>query len=299
MNKKKKTSLGMSDKAFNILLVIIITIFFILVLYPLVYVVSSSFSSGRAVSDGRVLLWPVEFSLEGYKLVFNNKEVWRGYANTLFYVTCTTIINLICTTLVAYVLSRKTFQGRKVFNLIYVFTMWFGGGMIPTYILFSNLNMTNSRWGYVLMSSVTVGNMVMLRTYFRGSIPEDLLEAAQMDGITDFGYFIRVAIPLAKPVLAVVTLYEIVGEWNSYFGPMIYLRDKELQPLQLVLRRILTSTQMNSSMLIDTSLQNNLAQMGDVMKYALIVVSAGPLLCIFPFVQKFFTKGVMVGSLKG
>jgi multiple sugar transport system permease protein/putative aldouronate transport system permease protein len=299
MNKMKKNSLGMSDKSFNILLLIIVTLFLIVVLYPLVYVVSSSFSSGRAVSDGRVLLWPVDFSIEGYKLVFNNQEIWRGYANTMFYVVGRTSINLVCTTLVAYVLSRKTFQGRKFFNLVYLITMWFGGGMIPTYIMFSDFNMTNSRWGYLFMSIVSVGNMVLLRTYFRSSIPEDLLEAAQIDGITDFGYLVRVALPLAKPVLAVVTLYEIVGEWNSYFGPMIYLRSQEIQPLQLVLRRILTTAEMNTSMLSDASLQNELAQMGDVMKYALIVVSAGPMMCLFPFVQKFFTKGVMIGSLKG
>lgn len=296
---KRTKSLGMSDRSFNILLLIIISLFLVLVLYPLIYVVSSSFSSGKAVTDGRVLLWPVEFSLEGYKLVFNNKEIWRGYANTFFYVICTTILNLVNTTLVAYVLSRKTFQARKFFNLLYIATMWFGGGLIPTYLLFSNLGMVNSRWGYVLMASVSVSHMILLRTYFRTSVPEELLEASQMDGITDFGHFWRIAIPLSKPVLAVVTMYEIVGEWNSYFGPMIYLRDKQLQPLQLVLRRIMLSTQLEASMMIDASLTSQMAQLGDVMKYALIVVSSVPMLMLFPFVQKFFAQGVMLGSLKG
>ena len=227
---KKAKSLGMSDKAFNVLLLIIISVFLVIVLYPLIYVVSSSFSSGRAVTDGRVILWPVDFSLEGYKLVFNNKEIWRGYANTFFYVITTTILNLVNTTLVAYVLSRKTFQARKIFNILYLIPMWFGGGLIPTYLLFSSLGMVNSRWGYVFMASVSVSNMILLRTYFRTSVPEELLEASQMDGITDFGHFIRIALPLSKPVLAVVTLYEIVGEWNTYFKPMIYLRSAEFQP---------------------------------------------------------------------
>jgi len=296
---KRTKSLGMSDSLFNILLLIIISIFLVLVLYPLIYVVSSSFSAGKAVTEGRVLLWPVDFSLKGYELVFNNKEIWRGYANTFFYVISTTILNLVCTTLVAYVLSRKTFQARKFFNLVYVATMWFGGGLIPTYLLFSSLGMVNSRWGYVLMSTVSVSNMILLRTYFRTSVPEELLEASQMDGITDFGHFWKIAIPLSKPVLAVVTLYEIVGEWNSYFKPMIYLRSKELQPLQLVLRRIMSETQMQASMMTEASLLNEMAQMGDVMKYALIVVSTVPMLILFPFVQKFFAQGVMVGSLKG
>ena len=296
---KKKRSLGMSDKTFNLLLLIIITCFLILVLYPLIYVISSSFSSGRAVSDGRVFLWPVDFSLEGYKLVFSNKEILRGYGNTFFYVITTTILNLVNTALVAYVLSRRTFQGRKFFNLVYLIPMWFGGGLIPTYILFSNLGMVNSRWGYVFMASVSVSNMILLRTYFRTSVPEELLEAGQMDGISDFGHFIKIVIPLSKPVLAVVTLYEIVGEWNTYFKPMIYLRDTSLQPLQMVVRRIMVSTQMEASMMIDAALTNQMAQLGDVVKYALIVVSTLPMMLLFPFVQKFFAQGVMLGSLKG
>ena len=299
MMKRKRNPLGMSDRAFDILLTVMTSVFLVIVLYPLIYVVSSSFSSGNAVADGRVILWPVEFSVKGYELVFNNKKVWRGPANTLFYVAGTTTVNLVSTTLVAYVLSRKTYQGRRFFNLVYLITMWFNGGMIPTYILYSKLHMVNSRWGYLFLTSVAISNMILLRTYFRTSIPEELLEAAQMDGITDFGYFRKIAIPLSKPVLAVVTLYEIVEEWNSYFMPMIYLRSRELQPLQLVLRRILENTKMEASMLMNTALLNDMSQMGEVMKYALIVVSTAPMLILFPFVQKFFTKGVMIGSLKG
>ena len=297
--KQKKMNMGMSDKMLNTIVTTLVTIWMIIVLYPLIYVVSSSLSSGDAVTSGRVLLFPVDVSLMGYKLVFQNKLVWSGYANTIFYTVCCTSINLVYTILIAYVLSRKTFQGRGLVTTLYLITMWFGGGMIPKYILVSSLGMVNSRWGFVLMTGMSVSNMVLMRTYFQSSIPGELLEAAKVDGCTDFRYLWQVAVPLAKPVIAVITLYYLVGNWNDYFDPLIYLRKTELQPLQLILRGILGSAKVDTSQLTDPSAAAHLANVADSMKYALIVISTVPMLILYPFVQKFFDKGVMMGSLKG
>ena len=297
--KQKKVNMGMSDKMLNTIVTTLVTVWMIIVLYPLLYVVSSSLSSGDAVTSGRVLLFPVDFSLTGYQLVFQNKLVWSGYANTIFYTICCTLINLVYTILIAYVLSRKTFQGRGLVTTLYLITMWFGGGMIPKYILVSSLGMVNSRWGFVLMTGMSVSNMVLMRTYFQSSIPGELLEAAKVDGCTDFRYLWQVAVPLAKPVIAVITLYYLVGNWNDYFDPLIYLRKTELQPLQLILRGILGSTKVDTSQMTDPSAAAQLANAADTMKYALIVISTVPMLILYPFVQKFFDKGVMMGSLKG
>ena len=296
---RRSGRLGLSDRMFNILVTTIVTIFVISILYPLIYVVSSSFSSGAAVTEGRVLLWPVEFSLAGYKMVFHYKSIWLGYANTIFYTVGKTILGLFYTVLAAYVLSRKNFQAWGFFSMLFIIPMWISGGLIPSYILVSDLGLINSRWGYVIMTSLSATNMILMRTYFQTAIPGELLESAKMDGITDIGYLIKVALPLAKPVLSVITLYEIVGEWNNYVGPMIYLRPTHLHPLQLTLRRILEASQLDMTMVGDAGMASQMAQAGDVIKYALIVVSTVPMLCLFPFVQKFFDKGVMMGALKG
>jgi len=300
--KKSKTSSIMNtagDRVFYAVISAVVIVFVLSILYPLIYVVSSSFSSGQAVSEGRVLLWPVDFSLQGYKMVFNYKAVWTGYANTLFYTIGRTIILLTQTTLVAYVLSRKTFQARKLFTTLCIIPIWFHGGMIPSYILISSLGLNNSRWGYLVMGSMNITYMIIMRTYFQTAIPGEMLESARIDGVSDLQYLTKIALPLAKPVLSVLTLYHIVAEWNNYMGPMIYLRPTELHPLQLILRRILEASQMDMTMVSDAELASQAAQMGDVLKYGLIVVSTVPMLCLFPFVQKFFNKGVMMGALKG
>lgn len=300
--KKSKTSSIMitaGDRVFYAVISAVVIVFVLSILYPLIYVVSSSFSSGQAVSEGRVLLWPVDFSLQGYKMVFNYKAVWTGYANTLFYTIGRTIILLTQTTLVAYVLSRKTFQARKLFTTLCIIPIWFHGGMIPSYILISSLGLNNSRWGYLVMGSMNITYMIIMRTYFQTAIPGEMLESAKIDGVSDAQYLFKIALPLAKPVLSVITLYLIVAEWNNYMGPMIYLRPTELHPLQLILRRILEASQMDMTMVSDAELASQAAQMGDVLKYGLIVVSTVPMLCLFPFVQKFFNKGVMMGALKG
>lgn len=297
--KQKKVNMGLSDKVFNTIVTTLVTVWAIIILYPLIYVVSSSFSSGDAVTSGRILLFPVEFSLTGYQLVFQNKLVWSGYANTIFYTVLCTLINVIYTILVSYVLARKDFQGRGLVTTLYLITMWFSGGMIPKYVLVSSLGMTNTRWGFVLMTGMSVSNMVVMRTYFQSSIPGEMLEAAKVDGCTDIRYLLKIAIPLAKPVIAVITLYYMVGNWNNYFDPLIYLRKTELQPLPLILRGILNSTKVDTSQMTDPSAAAQLANAADTMKYALIVISTVPMLILYPCVQKFFDKGVMMGSLKG
>lgn len=288
-----------SDRAFNTILMVIFSIFLVIIMYPLIFVVSSSFSSGQAVSTGKVLLWPVDFSLIGYELVFAHKAVWTGYANTIFYTFAATFVNVIMTILAAYPLSRKNLQGRKWYLIYYMIPMFFGGGLIPTYILMSNLGLVNSRWIMILSGALGLGNMVIMRTYFQTSIPNELLESAKMDGISDIGYLLKIVLPLSKANISVITLYYLVGHWNSYFTAMIYFRDRELFPLQLVLRDILNATKVDASMIADGELLAQLAGSTDVMKFALIVVSSVPMIVLYPFVQKFFEKGVMMGSLKG
>lgn len=299
MRNRKRNKIKQSDRAFNFLLLVILSIFLLIVLYPLIYIVSSSLSSGSAVTGGKVMLWPVDFSLTGYEIVFSNLRVWTGYANTIFYAVVGTLLNLVLTILVAYPLSRKDFHGRSVMTIIFMIPMFVGGGMIPTYILMSNLGLTNTRGAMLFAGALSIYNMVLMRTFFQNSIPIELLESAKMDGISDIGYLLRVVLPLSKAIISVITLYYMVSHWNSYMNPLIYLRDKELQPLQLVLREILYSTRVETSQIQDVGLISQLASATDTMKYALIVVSTVPMLVLYPFVQKFFEKGVMIGSVKG
>lgn len=296
---KRKSNLGMSDKAFNVVVTVLITFVFLIILYPLIFLVSASFSSGTALTSGRVILWPVDFSLEGYKMVFNYEDVWIGFGNSMLYVVCGVAQNMFYTLTAAYVLSRKDFYPRKVVTWFFAFTMWFSGGLIPTYMQYSKFGMVNSRWGYILMAGFGVGTVVIVRTYFQSSIPGELLEASQVDGITDVGYFLKIAIPLSKPIIAVQTLNYIVATWNAYMGPMIYLRERTIKPLQLILREVLASTKVDATALMDPTLAEKMASVNDVMKYSIIVVGCIPMLMIYPFVKKYFEKGMMIGSVKG
>jgi len=302
INVKKKRVIskrGMSDKTFDAIVMAIMIVFLIIVLYPIIYVVSSSFSSGVAVTSGRVLLWPVEFSLQGYKIVFSNKQIWTGYANTLLYTVGATIVGLISIILTAYPLSRKNFQWRNFYAWYFIIPMYIGGGIIPTYILMSDMGLVDTRLFMIISGAVGMSNVILVRTYFQSSIPGELLESAKMDGISDMGFLLKIILPLSKAVISVVTLYLIVGEWNSYFTGMIYLRDETKWPLQLILRQILATSTMNATQVQDASLFAELSAQADVMKYALIVISTVPMIILYPFVQKFFEKGVMIGSVKG
>lgn len=295
----QKSRMGMSDVAFNVLVTAIATVVFLIILYPIIFIISASFSSETALSAGRVVLWPIDLNVDGYKLVFSNRDVWIGFGNSIFYVICYVAQNMFYTLTVAYALSRKDFMPRHVITLFLAVASWFSGGIIPTYIQYSKFNMINSRVGFILMASFGLGTVVIVRTYFQSSIPGELLEAAQMDGCSDIGYFLKIAIPLSKPIIAVQVLDYIVACWNSYVGPMIYLRKKELKPLQLVLQEILAATQVDAMSIMDPSLAEKMASVADVMKYAIIIVGSIPMIMIYPFVKKYFEKGVMIGSIKG
>lgn len=288
-----------SDRILNTVFTTIVLLLIVLILYPLIYVLSSSFSAGTAVTAGKVILWPVDFTTFGYELVFAYQSVWTGYANTIFYTVVGTVINLFLTTLAAYVLSRKTFQGRGLCTVIFLIPMFFSGGLIPTYILMTKLGLTNTRWAIIFSGTISIYNMIIMRTYFQNSIPADLLEAAKIDGITDIGYLVRIVIPLSKSIFAVIALYYAVAHWNSYFDALIYLRDRDLYPLQLILRGILNASKIDLTQIQDAELLAQMIGMSDVMKYAMIVIATVPILAAYPFVQRFFEKGVMIGSVKG
>lgn len=297
--KKKMTKQGMSDRTFNTILTVIATIWLLIVAYPCIYIISSSFSSGTAISSGRVLLWPVDISFAGYEMVFNYKMIWSGYLNTILYAGLGTLVHLVCTICMAYPLSRRDYQGKGIIQRILTVIMLFGGGLIPTYIVVSNLGLVDTRTYMIISGAVSVSHVIIMRTFFQSSIPYELLESAKMDGISDYGYLFKIVLPLSKASLAVIALYAMVGKWNAYMGPMIYLRNRDYLPLQLVVREILNASQIDTSNITDPEIVEKLATAADQMKYALVIVSTLPMLILYPCLQKFFEKGVMIGSLKG
>ena len=279
----------------NTILVIVSIVF----LYPLIYVLSSSFSAPEAVKNGKVLLWPVQPGLQGYKAVFSHKQIMTGYRNTIFYTGLGTLINVTMTLMCAYPLSRKDFPFRGFFTFLFVLTMFFGGGMIPSYILIVQLGLIDTIWSVLLPGAVAAYYMIIVRTFLVSSIPSSLLEAAQIDGCTDTGYFFQILLPLSKAVIAVITLFYAVGHWNSYFRAMLYLNNQELWPLQIVLRNILVANKVNLSEIRDPKLLAGKMGMEDLLKFSLIISSSAPIIAMYPFVQKYFIKGVMIGSITG
>lgn len=297
MRKFKNYSLN--DKLFYIITTVLLTIFFLMVLYPCIFVVSASFSSGDAVQAGKVVLWPVDFSLEGYKTVFKTSTVWTGFRNSLFYTVAGTLISLTMTMTAAYCLSRKDVPGRNFVMLLFTFTMFFSGGLIPHYMLIRSLGFLDTVWAIILPGAIGAYNLIVARTFIQNSIPEELLEASMMDGCSDIMYYLKVVLPLSKAVLAVLVLFYGVGLWNQYFNAMIYLNNRDLFPLTIFLKEILLATQIDPSTLTDPESAELLVKIANVIKYALIVVSMIPVLLIYPFIQKYFVKGVMIGSVKG
>lgn len=297
--KLRKVKTGKGDQAFYMISGLILTAVFIMVLYPCIFVLSASVSSGSAVQAGKVILWPVEFNLNGYDTVFHNTNIWRGFLNSMFYTITGTAINIVVTMLAAYPLSRQDLVGRDKLMMLFTFTMFFSGGMIPNYLLVSKLGLMNTRWALLLPGALSVYNMIIARTFLQNSIPSELLEAAQLDGCSDFQYLIQIILPLSKAVLAVLVLYYGVSHWNAYFNAMLYLRDREIFPLTLFLKEILIAGQIDPSTVSDPELAEKISQIAGVIKYALIVVSMIPVLIIYPFVQKYFVKGVTIGAVKG
>lgn len=287
-----------SDRIFDIINTLLLIAVFFIILYPLYYILIASFSSPQSVLTGKITFFPIGFQLESYKQVFKNSEIVTGYLNTIFYTVFGTAINLVFTLLAAYSLARKDLRGRNFFTFLFTFTMFFSGGTVPTYMLVKQLHMINTVWALVIPGAVSVWNLILCRNYFEGNIPEELLEVAQMDGCTNFYFFIKVVLPLSKALIAVMILFYAVGQWNSYFQPLLYLTDRAKYPLQLVLKNILISSQPDAT-LAGMSDRAALYQQTEMLKYALVVVSSLPMIIVYPFVQKYFVQGVMVGSIKG
>jgi putative aldouronate transport system permease protein len=288
------------DVGFSFVNTFILSVILIIVLYPLIYIVSASFSSASAVMGGRVWLWPVDFSLKGYEAVFRNRDIMTGYMNSLIYTAFGTAANLLATLSAAYPLSRKDLKARNVIMLFFSFTMFFSGGMIPAYLNISRLGLLNSRWALILPGAINVYNMIIARQFFASNIPTELLEASQLDGCTDFQFIGRVVIPLSGAIVAVLGLFSAVGHWNAYFNALLYLSKRNLYPLQVFLREILIQNTIDASM-TSVSIEDQVAKQGlqELLKYSLIVVASVPVLSIYPFVQRYFVKGIMIGSIKG
>ena len=297
LKKFGKAPLG--DKIFIILIYILLAAIMLVVFLPLVYIVSASFSDPQAVISNEVWFLPVRPTLRGYQAVFKNRNILTGFANSFYYMIVGTLVNIVMTVMCAYPLSRKEFTARNKVALIFVFTMYFSGGLIPTYMLVNSLGLVNTRWSMIIPSAMSTYNMIICRTYFVNSIPDELYEAGQLDGCTPFKYLLRVVVPLSKPILAVLVLYYGVTKWNSYFDAMIYLKSQTMVPLQIVLRDILILNQVDYTMISDASAIAAQRGLTDLLKYSTIVVASLPVLCIYPFVQKYFVKGVMIGAVKG
>ncbi|MDO5422119.1 MAG: carbohydrate ABC transporter permease [Eubacteriales bacterium] len=296
---RTKVKKSRSDLAFYVITGILITVFFILVLYPIVFVVAASFSSGDAVSSGKVFLWPVDFSLDGYRTVFNDRDVLIGFRNSLLYMVVGTTINVSMTMCAAYALTRTDVPGVNKIMFLFTFTMFFSGGMIPNYMLIRNLHIMDTMWAMVLPGAISAYNLIIARTFIQSNIPKELYEAAEMDGCSDIKFFLKIVLPLSGAVIAVLVLFYGVAHWNSYFNAMLYLNDPEKYSLPIILKQILISSQIDPSTVTDPELQMQIARIANVIKYALIVVTMIPIVIIYPFIQKYFVKGVMIGSIKG
>ena len=287
------------DRVFEIVNTALLALILLVILYPLWFVVIASVNDPAKVVAGDVLLWPAGVSFEAYRMVFRDSMIMTGYRNTLYYTILGTAINLVMTVLAAYPLSRKDWVGRGFFMAVVMFTMFFSGGTIPTYLLMNDLGLINTTWAIVLPGAVSVYNAIVMRTFFINSIPLELQEAAQVDGCSNTRLLLRIVLPLSKPILAVMVLFYGVAHWNAFFGALIYITESDRYPLQLVLRSILIQNTASQDMLGEVDTLGNRVMLAETIKYALIIVSTLPMMVLYPFLQRFFEKGVMVGSVKG
>lgn len=299
MEKTVKIKEPLADKILLAIIHVVLFLILVIVLYPLIYIVSSSISSPQAVVAGRVWLFPVELSLKGYTAVLNNPRIWSGYYNSLLYTGIGTLISVSLTIALAYPLSKRTFHGRKLLMYMIMITMIFSGGLIPYYLTVRDLGLIDTRWALLLPQAVAVWQVFIAKTFFEETIPEELNEAAQLDSCSDFKFLSAIALPLSKPIIAVLVLMYAIANWNAYFDALIFLRKPDLFPLQLILREILIQNSVDNTMMVDVRTMEARQGMKDLLKFSLIVVSSLPVLIIYPFVQQYFVKGVMIGSLKG
>nr|MBQ4455433.1 carbohydrate ABC transporter permease [Clostridia bacterium] len=301
MKKRIKNSIGDSapDVVFNIIIKILTFMIMIVCLYPLIYVLSASFSDPMEIFAGRVWLLPKSPTIKGYSTVFAYKDVWIGYGNSLLYTVAGTAINVFMTVLAAYPLSRKDLKYQKPIVMLFTFTMLFNAGMIPNYLVIRDLHLLNTRWAILIPGAINVYNMIIVRTFFRTTIPDELLESAKLDGCSDFRFLIYIVLPLSGAVVAVVALYYAVAHWNQYFNAMLYLNEKKYYPLQVFLRTILLANSINDMSAGSVANETERTYLNELLKYSLIVVASAPLLIAYPFVQRYFVKGVMIGAVKG
>lgn len=287
------------DKVFDIINHIVLLMLTIIVLTPLLFVISSSISDPNAIYRGEVFLFPKDITFEGYIRIFNDEQIFIGYKNTIIYTICGTILNLFLTFTSAYSLSRKNLKGKSFFVIMFTVTMFFQGGLIPTYLLVKNLGILDTLWAMILPGAVSFWNIVITRSYLQSNIPEELFEAAKIDGSTHLTYFRTVILPLSAPIIAVMALFYGVGHWNNYFNALIYMSTRAYFPLQLFLKDILIGSQAQANMMGDLSNVAAQQKLADLIKYGIIIVSSLPVLLIYPFLQKYFVKGILVGSVKG
>ena len=290
--------LGLLDRGILTAGYFLLALFVVAVTVPLIYVVIASFMDPNVLNNQGISFRLQDWTLDAYRRVIEDEMIWRGFRNSFFYSVTSTLLSVFITLLAAYPMSKKELVGRGFFNTIFIITMFFGGGLIPTFIVMNQLRLVNTVWAIILPGSFNVWNMILARTYYQ-SVSKELWEASQIDGASEIQYFFKILIPLCKPIIAVLVLWGFVGMWNSYFDAMIYLNDANLQPLQLVLRSILIQNTPQSGMIADIQSTAEMAKMAELLKYSTIIVSSLPLLIMYPFFQKYFDKGVMVGSVKG
>lgn len=298
--KKKSTfaKYSMGDKIFLLTGYILLGLFVLAIIGPMVYIVIASFMDPITLQNKGIVFDFEKWTLTAYERVMTNKQIWIGFRNAVVYSVLYSFISLLVTMLCAYPMSRDDFKGKKIFNTIFIITMFFGGGLIPTYLLISNMGLLDSMWAVILPNCFSVWNMIIARTYYKG-IPNELREAADVDGASELVYFFRILLPVCMPLIAVLVLWQFVGMWNSYFDAMIYLNSSSKQPLQLVLRAILIQNEPDPGMIADMQSTAQRAQLSELLKYATIIISSLPLVVMYPFFQKYFDSGIMVGSVKG
>lgn len=294
-NKVKRSR---EDVIFDTVLYVIAGILILITLYPMYFIIIASFSDPALVSQGKIMFIPKGINFKAYKQLAGYAKLWVGYKNTILYVIGGTIMTLVVNIPASYALSRKKMYGRNVMTFFYLIPMFFTGGLIPTYMAVKDFGLLDTYWVMIVPFSVVTYYIIVGRTFFQNSIPDDLWEAAQLDGCGYIGFFFKIVLPLSKAVIAVIALWAAVGQWNGYFNALIYLRSEELQPLQIVLRNILVSNQTIAAQTTGAAAVEA-KQMADLIKYAVIVVSSAPIMCMYPFVQKYFNQGVMLGSVKG
>lgn len=294
MNSKMMTT---GDKIFYSIVIILLSFFTIIILYPIIYIISASFSDPVLVMRNDIILLPKKLTLIGYEKVINHPDIWKSYGNTILYTVVGTTINVLMTALGAFPLSRKDFYGRNFWTIFVTFTMFASGGMIPSYILINKLHLINTFWVMVIPGAVSTWNLIVMRTFFQNNVPMELQEAAVIDGCNDIHIFLKVVLPLSAPIIAVMTLFYGVAHWNAFFGALIYLRDKSKYPLQLILREILLQNVTPPDMVQGGAGEQEI--IGESIRYALIIVATLPIICVYPFIQKYFVKGMLIGAIKG